>query len=136
MTRQLAQRTRSHGHCNSAERQVDPKNERPMQLIGKNAAENRADNACDHKHDRGVALRHRPFARRKKIGNDRLRQRYEAAAAETLQAASDNEQPNVRRHRACERPDNKYSDRYKNDGAAPVNVGKFAEQRRGRGRGQ
>ena len=133
--RQAAQRTRGHHQRDGAERQIDPENERPVQMIGEQAAEHRTKNAGAHEHHRRVALRHRALARRKQVGDDGLRDRDKPAAADPLQGAADDQDPDRRRQRAGERADNENPDRQQHDGAAAVDVGELAEQRRRRRRG-
>ena len=103
-------------------------------MIGEQAAEHRAERARGHEHDRGVALDDRPLARAQQIGDDGLRDRQQPAAADALQAARQDQKPDRRRQRAGDRTDDEDSDRRKHDGAAAVDVGELAEQRRRRGR--
>ena len=86
VARQPAKRAAGHHQGDRSQRQVDPEDERPMQMIGQKAAEHRTENARAQEHNRRIALRDRALARRQQIGNDRLRDRNETAATDTLQA--------------------------------------------------
>ena len=125
--RQPAQRPAGHHQRDGAERQIDPEDERPMQMIGQKPAEHRTENTGAHEHHRRVALRHRPLARAQEIGNDGLRYRNEPAAAHALEAAADDQHPHCRRQRTDERADDEDADRQQHDGAAAVDVGELAE---------
>src|SRR5690349_17965972 len=74
-----------------------------MQLIGEEATQHRAENARAHEHDGGPALNYRPFLGRQQIGNDRLRDWQQAAAANTLQPARKDQDPDRRRQRTGDR---------------------------------
>ena len=88
VARQAAQRPVSHQQRGGAERHVDPEDHRPVHIIGEHAAEHRADDARTHEHDRGIALHDRPLARRQEVRDHRLRERQDAAAAESLAATA------------------------------------------------
>ncbi len=133
IARQTAQRAFGHDQSGTAERDVDPENERPVQVVGQQTANHRAENAGAHEHDRGAALHHRAFARREQIGNDGLRDRQQTAAADALQSARDNQHPERRRQRAGDRAEDENADGEQQNGTPPVDVGELAEQRRGGG---
>jgi hypothetical protein len=105
-------------------------------MIGQEAAEHRTEDARAQEHNRRVALRHRSLAGTQKIGNDRLRDRNETAAAETLQGAADDQNPDARCNRANNRAERKNANGQQHDRAPAVNVGELAEQRRRHCRGQ
>ena len=131
---QTAQGTRRHHQRDGAQRQIDPENERPVQVIGEQSAEHRAENARAHKHDGRVALCDRALARRKKVGDYGLRDWNQPAAADSLQDTADDQHPHRRRQRTGQRAEDENADRQQHDGAAAVNVGEFTEERRCRSR--
>ena len=136
VARQPAKRTPGHHQGDRSQRQVDPEDKRPMQMIGQKAAEHRTENARAQEDHRCIALRYRALARRQQIGNDRLRDRNETAATDALQGAANDQNPHARCERARERAENENADGQQHDGAPAVYIGELAEQRRRRRRGQ
>ena len=76
------------------------------------------------------------LARRHDVGNHRLHDRHDAAAAKPLQAARQDQHRHVRRQRAQHRARDEQAERRDDHGAAAVDVAERAEYRRHRGRGQ
>ena len=111
VARQCPQRALGHDQRDRAERQIDPENQRPMQMIGQHSAQHRTENAGAHEHDRGAALHHRTFARRQQIGDDSLRDRQQAAAADALQTTRENQHPDILRQRTGDRTGDENADR-------------------------
>jgi hypothetical protein len=94
-----------------------------MQMIGEQPAQYGTQNAGAHEHDGGPALHDRPFARRQQVGNNGLRDRQQAAAADALQAARQDQKPDRRRQRARDRTGNEDSDGPEQNEAPAINVG-------------
>ena len=69
-----------------------------------NAAEHRAGDAGGHPHHAHVGLVAAALARRDHVGDHRLAERQDAAAADALQAAAEDEQGHVGRGRAGAEP--------------------------------
>ena len=65
--RQGAQRPRGHHQRHGAERQVEPEDERPVQVIGQQSAKHRPEDAGAHEGYRDVALHQRALARREEV---------------------------------------------------------------------
>ncbi len=93
VARQLVQRAIGDEERDGAHRQVDPEDQRPVHAIGEHAAEQRADHAREHEHDRRIALVARPLARRHEVGDDGLGDRQDAAAADAPAARAPRSAP-------------------------------------------
>jgi hypothetical protein len=130
VARNELQRAVGHQHGDDAERQVDPEDERPVQIVGEEAAGERAEDRRGHEHHRRIALEDRALARRQDVGDHGLRQRQDAAAAKALQRAREDQHPHRRRERAGERAEKEDRERDQHHRAAAVDVGELAEQRR------
>src|SRR6478735_10290090 len=104
-------------------------------MLGEEAAENRTAQAGCYEDACDIDLVAPAFSRRNDIGDDRLREGNQSAAADTLQTAGANQDEHRRRQSAGDGTDNKSRDRREKDGAAAVNVAEFAVERRHRSRG-
>ena len=105
-------------------------------MLGEEPAEHRPAHRRYRKHRADVALITSAFARRDDVGDDGLRQRHQAAAAETLERAAQHQRRHARRQRASDRTDDKNDDRGQHQNAPPVNIGEFAVERRYRRAGE
>ena len=105
-------------------------------MLGEYAAEDRPADPGRHPYAAEIGLVLAALARRDDVGNHRLHDRQDAAAAEPLQAARDNQHRHVRRQRAQDRAGDEQAERGDDHGAAAVDVAERAEHRRHRGRGQ
>jgi len=61
VARQAPQYALGHHQRGGAERQVDPENQGPVQMIGQEPAQHGTEDAGAHEHDGGAALHDRPF---------------------------------------------------------------------------
>ena len=118
------------------ERHVEPKNHRPVQMLGDDAAEHRAGGAGDDPDRTGIGLVIAALARRHRVGDDRLGQRHDAAAADALQAAAEDQHQHARRGGAGGRARHEHAERHQHHAAPAVNVAELAVERRDHGRGQ
>ena len=129
----LRQQQRQRGQ---PERHVDPEDHRPVQMLGEHAAEHRPADAGRDPDAAEIGLVLAALARRHQVGNHGLHDRHDAAAAEPLQAARQDQHRHVRRQRAQHRARDEQAQRGDDHGAAAVDVAERAEHRRHRGRGQ
>ncbi len=134
--RQPSQHARGQRQRDQAERQVDPEDQRPMQMLGQHAAQHRAADRGRGEHRADITLVAAALLRRHDIGDDGLRQRHQPAAAEALQGAPEDQRGHRRRHRASHGAGDENHDRGQHDRAPAVDVGELAVERRRRGRGQ
>ena len=116
------------------ERQIDPENQRPMQIMREQSAEQRAGDAGGDEDRREIGLVAPAFARADEIGDDRLRQRDQPAAAHSLQRAGADQQNHVGRERAGRGADDKYGDADHQHDPPAMDVGELAVKRRDDGR--
>ena len=130
------ERVPRHRQRGDAERQVDPEDQRPVELLGEEAAEHRAADRGHREHRADIALVAAALARRDDVGDDGLRQRHQAAAAEALQRAAEHQGGHRRRQRAGDRAGDEQADRDHHHDAAAVDVGELAVERRHRGAGE
>ena len=96
--------------ASKAERQVDPEDQRPVQMLGEHAAEHRAGDRGGGEHRAEIALVAPALARRDGVADDGLRQRDQSAAAEALQRARRDQRRHGGRERAGDRADNEDRD--------------------------
>ena len=101
--RGLPQDQRDQRHRDHADRCVDQKAPVPGDIVGQPAAERRPDHRGNHhgdaEHRKGLAA----LRRRKRIRQDRLRDRHHAATAEALQDAEQQQRIQIRRKTAQQR---------------------------------
>ncbi len=117
-------------------RQVDPEDQRPVQLLGEHAAEHRPEHAGGHEHRGDQALVAGTLLGRDDVGDDGLGQRDQAAAADALQAAGEDQGQHRGGERAGDRAQDEQRDAGQQHGAAAVDVAELAVERRHRGRAQ
>ena len=118
------------------ERHVDPEDHRPVQMFGEHAAEHRPANPGGDPHAAEIGLILAAFAWAHHVGNHGLHDRHDAAAAEALQAARQDQHRHVRRERAQHRARDEQAERDNDHDAAAVDVAQRSEHRRHRGRRQ
>ena len=118
------------------ERHVDPEDHRPMQMFGEDAAEDRPTDAGRHPYGAEIGLILAALTWRHHVRNHGLHDRQNAAAAEPLQSARQDQHRHVRRHRAQNRAHHEQAHRGDNRALAAVDVAERAEHRRDRGRSQ
>ena len=118
------------------ERDVDPEDHRPVQVVGEEAADNRPEQAGEQPDTTEIGLVLTALAGADHVRDHRLDHRHDAAAAEPLQAAGEDQDRHVRRQRADHRADDEQAERRDDHGAAAIDVAERAEHRRHRGRGQ
>ncbi len=120
-----------------ADRQVDPEDRRPMHLLGDKPAQYRAAQRRGGE-DRGeIALQLGALSRRDDVGNHRLDQRHQPAAAQPLNGPGDNQEQHALRKAAQRRARQEDGDGEQQRGAAADDIGEFAvERRHHRGRQQ
>lgn len=119
-----------------AQRKIDPEDHRPVQMFGEQSAEHRSADSGRNPHGREIGLVLAAFARRHHVGNHDLHQRQDAAAADTLQRARENQRQDIRRNRAQHRADQEQRQRGYDHRAAAVDVAQRAVDRRDRGGGK
>src|SRR5262249_42551421 len=130
MARQPLHRVVGEQRCEESERYIDPEDQRPMQVLGNGAAK---DRSCDTGHDprsAHVSLVSAALARRDHVGDGGLRERHDAAAPDTLQRSTCNEDGHVGCRCAQGRTHDEQADRQQHHAAAPGNVGELAVERR------
>ena len=107
-----ARRARGIGACgtrnasaaaSNAERHVDEEHRAPAEVLGEIGAKHRSGRAGQCEHRREIAGEAAALARRYVLADQRLRQRHEAAAAQSLQRAEQHQPQEVRRERAGDR---------------------------------
>ena len=118
------------------QRHIEPENHRPVQMLGYDATQHRAKTAGNDPNRAGIGLVVSALARRHRIGNDRLRQRHDTAAADALQASADDQHQHARRRRTRRGTGHKDAERHQHHAAATVDVAELAIERRHDGRRQ
>ena len=98
--RQLAERLVGNEDGGQADRQVDPEHPAPSQMLGEEAAEHRSADARGREHGAEIALVAPAIARSDDVGDGRMRHGDEAAAAETLEGAKNDQLGHGGRERA------------------------------------
>jgi len=136
VARQRLQRAAGDRKRQKAERQVDPEDHAPVQMLGEHAAEHRACDRGGRKHRAEIALVAAAFARRDGVADDGLRQRDQSAAADALKGARRDQRRHGRRERAGDRAENEDRDAAEQHRAAAVDVRKLAVERRDGGGGE
>ena len=89
-----AQQRRRHREREEAERDVEPKDDRPMQLFRDEPAQRRAAGACRRIDHSEIGIVAAAVLGRGSIAQDDHRDRREAGATDPLQGASDDEHAN------------------------------------------
>lgn len=136
MGRQAAQGAVAHHAGADAERHVDPEDQRPVQMLGEEPAEDRAGDGGGDEHHREIALVAAALARSHQQTDDGLGERDQATAADTLHRAGNDQPDHARRQRAGDRADEEQADGDQQHRPRAVDIGELADQRRHRGAGQ
>ena len=134
--RDLAHLRQQQPQRSQRQRHVDPKDHRPVQMLGEHAAEDRSADAGRHPHAAEISLVLPALPWADQVGNHGLHDRHDAAPAETLQAPRQDQDGHVWRHGAQDRAYDEQAQRCDNHGAAAIDVAQRAEHRRHRGRRQ
>ena len=95
-------------------------------MLGQDAAERRAGEARRHPDAAHIGLVAAALARSGGVAENGLRERENAAAADPLQAASQDQQDHVGRRRAGDGAGREDADRRQHHRAAPVNVAELS----------
>ena len=119
-----------------ADGQVDVEDPAPAGPVGEPAAQQRAGHRGDAEHGPEVALVAAALAGRDDVADDAEGDREQAAAADALDGAEDDQLAHVLAEPGQGRADQEDDDRDLEDEAPPVEVGDLAPQRRGRRRGE
>ncbi len=119
-----------------AERQVDPENHRPVEILGKETAERRADSARAREHDDEIRVVLGPVLRRRDVGEDGHREEDQTAAAEALHRASEDQHEEARRQRADDRTRQEDGNGREHGRAPAIDVAQLADHRRRRRPGE
>ena len=133
--RQPAQQRQRHHHRDHAERDVHPEDHRPVQVFGDGAAERRPKRAGGGVDHREIAVVLAALPGRGDVAQHHHAGRGQAAAAEAVQHAAEDEHENVGRQRADQRAQHVQRDRDQQRDAAAVDVADLAVQRGDRGVG-
>ena len=136
MIRHALEHVGGHAERGEAERQVDPEDQRPVEMLGEEAAEHRPADRGGGEHRADIALVAAALARRDDVGDDGLRQRHQPAAAQPLQRAPEHQRGHARRQRADQRAGDEHADGDQHHDAPAVDVGQLAVERRHRGGGE
>ena len=134
--RQPPQRPAAHYPGQRAKRQVDPENPPPGNTIGERSAEHGPGNAGDAPHATHIYLVAAPLARRRHIGNRRLRDHHQTSAADALHRPPQRNLPEMPRRRAAQGGNREHEDCRLHQPPPPINIRKPPENRRRRRAGQ
>ena len=136
MKRHALEHVGGHAERGEAERQIDPEDERPVEMLGQKAAEHRPADRGGREHRADIALVAAALARANDVGDDGLRQHHQPAAARPLQRAAEHQGDHARRQRADQRAGDEDDDGDQHHHPPAVNVGQLAVERRHRGGGE
>ena len=128
--RQMRERAARHQKSRGTQRQVDPEDPPPCQVMREQTADHRAGHARDREHAADVALIAAAFAQRHDVGDDGLGDRDQSAAADALYDARDDQLRHRLRQRACDRGDQEYDDRDRQQHAPAEEIAELAVDRR------
>ena len=107
-----------------------------MQVFGKQAAQHRAQDAAGHPDAAEIGLVLAALTRADHVGDHGLHHRHDAAAAEPLQAAGEDQHRQARRQRAQHGAGHEQAERNDDHDAPAVDVAERSEHRRDGGCGQ
>ncbi len=105
-------------------------------MLGEHAADDRTEDAADHPDAGEIGLVLAALARGDDVRDHGLHDRHDAAAAEALKPARQDQHRHVRRDRAQHRARDEQTERDDDHDAAAIDVAERAEHRRDRGRGE
>ena len=131
-------RLEAQGHENGeeAQRQVDEEDRAPAEVLGEKPADDGSEGGGGDRDARKVALEARPLARRDGLADQRLRQRHEAAAAQTLQHAGKAQHLDAGGGGAGERGEEEDAERHEHHALAAPHVAQLPVDRGGDGGGE
>ena len=115
---------------------VEPEDHRPVQVLRNDAAERRPRNPGDDPGRAHIGLVAAALTRGNHVGDGGLRERHDSAASDSLQRSAGNQHRHIRRRSGHHGSRQKQADRHQHHGAAPMDVGKLAIERRHNGRRQ
>ena len=130
------QDVRSHAERGKAERQIDPEDQRPVEMLGEETAEHRPADRRSREHRADIALVAAALTRGDDVGDDGLRQRHQPAPACPLHRAAEHQHGHAGGERADQRAGDENADGDQHQRAPAVNVGQLAVKRRHRGGGE
>jgi hypothetical protein len=112
------------------DRQVDEEDPAPEEAVREGVAQQWPAEQGDGRDQAGERLVFRALPGRHQVAHDRLHQAVEAAPADTLHGPERDQQRQVARHSAEQRPDQEHRDRELEDPFAAVHVAELAEDQR------
>ena len=133
--RQVSQCTAHHHQRDKTQRQVDPEDPAPRQVVRQITADHRAGQTGHGPHAAHVALVAATLAQRHHVGNGGLRHRDQPATAQPLQHARHQQHRHAGRQRACHGRQHEQCDRRRQHGAAAIQVTQFSIDGRNHGGG-
>ena len=119
-----------HEHGGEPERDVHPKDRAPAEGLRKIAAGDRPERRRGDRYAGEIALIAAALARRNGLADQRLRERHQSTAAESLQHARRGEELDVRRERAQHRSEHEQEERGEHHRLAAEGVAEAAVNRR------
>jgi hypothetical protein len=134
--RDLAHLRQQQRQGSDAERQIDPENHRPVQVLGEQAAQHRSQNAAGNPDAAEIGLVLAALARGHHVGDHGLHDRHDAAAAQPLKPAREDQHRQAPRDRAQHRSRHEQAERDDHHDPAAIDVAERAEHRRNGGRSQ
>lgn len=129
-----AQDGRDDDEGDDTDGQIDVEDPAPAEVLGEQAAEQRAEDAGGAEHRAEQALVAAAFPGRDDVADDRHRQHHEAAAAQSLDRPEGDQLGHVLSQSAQRRTDQEDDDRGLEQALPAVLVAQFAPQRGGGGR--
>jgi hypothetical protein len=136
MVRHTPQHIRGHPQRAQAKRQVDPEDQRPVDMLRQKSAEHRPAYGRCREYSADIPLVASALARRNNVGDNCLGERHQPAATEALKRARKHQRGHGRCQRTRNRTSHENDDRGEHDDTSTVNVRKFAVQWRHRRSGE
>ena len=127
--------TQREQHGNDTQRHVDKKHAAPAEMMREIAADHGPERAGRHHHAGEIALVAGAFARRDRLADQSLRQRHQAAAAETLQDARESQHLDAGGRGAQQRSRKEDAERNEHHALAAVDVAQLTVDGSGDGAG-
>ncbi len=136
VARQAAQHECGDRQRRQSQRDVDPEDHRPVQVLGDEAAEHGAAAARRRIGDGEIAVVAAALLRRHQVAEHDHAHRRQSAAAQTMQRAAEDQHPHVGRQRADQRAGHVGEDRDAQREPPAADVGDLAVERDHRRRGE